>query len=143
MGPRLRHYNRALGLHPVFNDKLFGSSFHPPTPKTLQKSVFGYVRIGVRSDPVSRIATASAGVNQLSYSSGVRTGVPAIGPMIAYGRGQDNRALPGTPQISYNGAMATKRKKNAPLTDAERHKRFVDMAREVEATGKAKDYEKV
>jgi hypothetical protein len=52
-------------------------------------------------------------------------------------------ALPIGPQISYSAAMATKRKKNPPLTDAERHKRFVDMAREVEASGKAKDYDKV
>jgi hypothetical protein len=35
------------------------------------------------------------------------------------------------------------RKTKPKLTDAERHKRFVDMAREVEATGRAKDYDKV
>jgi hypothetical protein len=37
--------------------------------------------------------------------------------------------------------MATKGKKR-PLTDAERHKRFVDMAREVGASDKAKDFDK-
>ena len=37
--------------------------------------------------------------------------------------------------------MATKAKKK-PLTDAERHKRFVDMAREVQASDKPKDFEK-
>ena len=38
--------------------------------------------------------------------------------------------------------MATEGKKK-PLTDAERHKRFVDMARETGASGKPKDYDKV
>lgn len=38
--------------------------------------------------------------------------------------------------------MATKRKKNQPLTDAERHKRFVEMAHEVQASDKPKDFEK-
>jgi hypothetical protein len=38
-------------------------------------------------------------------------------------------------------AMATKGKKK-PLTDAERNKRFVDMAREVEASDKPKDFDK-
>ena len=34
-------------------------------------------------------------------------------------------------------------KKSLPkLTDAERHKRFVDMAREVEASDDAKDFDK-
>jgi hypothetical protein len=37
--------------------------------------------------------------------------------------------------------MATKGKKK-PLTDAERHKRFVDMAHEVQASDKPKDFEK-
>jgi hypothetical protein len=37
--------------------------------------------------------------------------------------------------------MATKGKKK-PLTDAERHKRFVDMAREVQASDKPKDFDK-
>jgi hypothetical protein len=37
--------------------------------------------------------------------------------------------------------MVTKRKKR-PLTDAERHKRFVDMAREVDASDKPKDFDK-
>lgn len=37
--------------------------------------------------------------------------------------------------------MATKGKKK-PLTDAERHQRFVDMAREVQASDKPKDFEK-
>ena len=36
--------------------------------------------------------------------------------------------------------MPSKRKK--PLTDAERHKRFVDMAREVEASDNPKDFER-
>ncbi len=37
--------------------------------------------------------------------------------------------------------MTAKRKKNPPLTDAERHKRFVDMAREVGASDKPKDFD--
>ena len=37
--------------------------------------------------------------------------------------------------------MANKGKKK-PLTDAERHKRFVDMAREVQASDKPKDFDK-
>jgi hypothetical protein len=32
--------------------------------------------------------------------------------------------------------------KPKPLTDAERHKRFVDMAREVEASDNPKDFDK-
>jgi len=40
--------------------------------------------------------------------------------------------------------MAAKRKpaRKPKLTDAERHKRFVDMAREVEASDDPKDFEK-
>lgn len=37
--------------------------------------------------------------------------------------------------------MATKSKPK-PLTDAQRHKRFVDMAREVEASDDPKDFDK-
>jgi hypothetical protein len=38
--------------------------------------------------------------------------------------------------------MAKSAKKPKPLTDAERHKRFVDMAREVEASSDPKDFDK-
>jgi hypothetical protein len=38
--------------------------------------------------------------------------------------------------------MAKKAKKKRPLTDAERHQRFKDMAREVEASGDPKAFEK-
>ena len=38
--------------------------------------------------------------------------------------------------------MATKSKQKPKLTDAERHKRFVAMAREVKASGDAKDFDK-
>ena len=37
--------------------------------------------------------------------------------------------------------MAIKSKGKPKLTDAERHKRFVDMAREVEASNDPKDFE--
>jgi hypothetical protein len=39
--------------------------------------------------------------------------------------------------------MASKSKTKPKLTDAERHKRFVAMAEEVEAKGKPKDYDDV
>lgn len=38
--------------------------------------------------------------------------------------------------------MAPKTMKKPKLTDAERHKRFVEMAREVGASDKKKDFEK-
>lgn len=38
--------------------------------------------------------------------------------------------------------MAKAPKKSPKLTDAERHKRFVDMAREVEASEKPRDFDK-
>lgn len=38
--------------------------------------------------------------------------------------------------------MATKTKPKTKLTDAERHKRFVDMAREVQASDDPKDFDK-
>lgn len=38
--------------------------------------------------------------------------------------------------------MTTKTKSKPKLTDAERHKRFVAMAREVEASDDPKDFEK-
>jgi hypothetical protein len=38
--------------------------------------------------------------------------------------------------------MATKAKPKAKLTDAERHKRFVEMAREVQASHDPKDFDK-
>jgi hypothetical protein len=39
--------------------------------------------------------------------------------------------------------MTRKSEPKPKLTDAERHKRFVDMAREVEASEDPKDFEKV
>jgi hypothetical protein len=44
---------------------------------------------------------------------------------------------------SPTGAAGHRAPKSPPLTDAERHKRFVDMAREVEASEKAEDFDKV
>jgi hypothetical protein len=38
--------------------------------------------------------------------------------------------------------MATKPRRNPKLTDAERHKRFVEMARQVEASEDPKDFDK-
>jgi len=38
--------------------------------------------------------------------------------------------------------MTPKKNRNPKLTDAERHKRFVAMAREVGASTKAEDFEK-
>jgi hypothetical protein len=38
--------------------------------------------------------------------------------------------------------MVSKTKKRPRLTDAERHKRFLDMAREVEASEDPKDFDK-
>ncbi len=38
--------------------------------------------------------------------------------------------------------LKTKATRKPKFTDAERHKRFVDMAREVEASDKADDFEK-
>jgi hypothetical protein len=38
--------------------------------------------------------------------------------------------------------MAEKQTKNPKLTDAERHKRFVDMAKEVGASEKPEDFER-
>lgn len=38
--------------------------------------------------------------------------------------------------------MATKTQRKPKLTDAERHKRFVEMAREVKASDDPKDFDK-
>ena len=39
-------------------------------------------------------------------------------------------------------SMTPKSKRKPKLTDAERHKRFLDMAREVEASDDSKDFDK-
>jgi len=38
--------------------------------------------------------------------------------------------------------MTPKKNRNPKLTDAERHKRFIEMAREVEASPDPKDFER-
>lgn len=46
------------------------------------------------------------------------------------------------PSLWYGAFMATKSAKKPRLTDAERRKRFIDMAREVEASDDPKDFDK-
>ncbi len=44
--------------------------------------------------------------------------------------------------MCYHACMAAKPVKKPKLTDAERHKRFVELAREVEASDDEKDFER-